>query len=145
MLNATIYCHSLYNSMLGKIQKAGYVPVGLGSDSFSSEWMRDNTLINISHKNKYYAEYTFYYWYWKNILPKKENNNWVGFCSYRELWGNKSKIFQDSNFNDVVLTKIPEQWEKYDTVIGEPIYINELKISKLLKHRLLRNKRVLVW
>ena len=70
MLNATIYCHSLYNKMLPIIKKVGYVPVGLGKDNFSDEWLRDNTKINISHKNKYYAEYTFYYWFWKNILPK---------------------------------------------------------------------------
>ena len=56
MHNATIYCHSLHDSMLSKIKKVGYVPVGLGSGKFSAEWLRDDTLINISHKNKYYAE-----------------------------------------------------------------------------------------
>ena len=70
MHNGTIYCHSLHNKMLQPIKNAGYVPVGLGSNNFSDEWLRDNTLINISHKNKHYAEYTFYYWFWKNILPK---------------------------------------------------------------------------
>ena len=142
MLNATIYCHSLYDSMLNKIKTVGYVPVGLGTNNFSSEWVRDNTLLNIADKNKYYAEYTFYYWYWKNILPKSKDNQWVGFCSYRELWGNKTQISKNSKFHEVVLTEIPKQWNNYDTIIGEPIYINELKLSKLLKRglwSLLRN------
>ena len=136
MINASIYCHSLYENMLTKIKTAGYIPVGLGSNNFSNEWTRDNTLLNIANKNKYYAEYTFYYWYWKNVLPKSENNRWVGFCSYRELWGNKSKISKNAKFNEVVLTEIPKQWENYDTIIGEPIYINRLKLSKLLKRGL---------
>jgi len=134
MNNATIYCHSLFNEMLPKIKKVGYVPVGLGNREFSKEWLRDNTLINISNKNKYYAEYTFYYWFWKNVLPKMNNDQWIGFCSYRELWGNKKKINHSSKFEDVVLTEIPKEWEKYDTVVGEHLYINNLKFSKLLKH-----------
>ena len=60
MHNATIYCHCLYDEMLSEIKKVGYVPVGLGSGKFSKEWLKDDTLINISHKNKYYAEYTFF-------------------------------------------------------------------------------------
>ena len=97
MNNATIYCHSLHNKMLSEIKKEGYVPVGLGSGNFSEEWLKDGTLINISHKNKYYAEYTFYYWFWKNIFPKVKDNHWIGFCSYRELWGNKKNLQKIQN------------------------------------------------
>ena len=92
MHNTTMYCHSLHDKMLSEIKKVGYVPVGLGSSKFSKEWLKDDTLINISHKNKYYAEYTFFYWFWKNILPNVKDNHWIGFCSYRELWANKKKI-----------------------------------------------------
>ena len=137
MNNATIYCHSLHNKMLSEIKKVGYVPVGLGSGNFSEAWLKDDTLINISHKNKYYAEYTFYYWFWKNIFPKVKDNHWIGFCSYRELWGNKKKITENSKFENVVLTKIPSEWERFDTIIGEPIFMNDLKFSKLIKHGLL--------
>ena len=136
MNNAIIYCHSLYSEMLNKIKKVGYTPVGLGNKNFSNEWIRDNTLINISHKNKHYAEYTFYYWFWKNILPKINDNQWIGFCSYRELWGNKKQITENSKFEDVVLTEISSEWEKFDTIVGEHIFMNELKFSKLVKHGL---------
>ena len=98
MYNATIYCLCLHNKILPEIKKVGYVPVGLGNDEFSEEWLKDNTLINISQKNKYYGEYTFYYWFWKNILPKIKNNHWIGFCSYRELWGNKKEMTKNSKF-----------------------------------------------
>ena len=137
MHNATIYCHSLRDKMLPVIKKVGYVPVGLGDGKFSKEWLKDDTLINISHKNKYYAEYTFFYLFWKNILPKTKDNHWIGFCSYRELWSNKIKITENSKFEDVVLTKIPSEWEKFDTIIGEHIFVNKLKFSKLIKRGLI--------
>ena len=136
MHNTTMYCHSLHDKMLSVIQKVGYVPVGLGDGKFSEEWLKDDNLINISHKNKYYAEYTFYYWFWKNVLPKVKDNHWIGFCSYRELWGNKRKITENSKFTDVVLTETPREWEKFDTILGEHIFMNNLKFSKLIKHGL---------
>ena len=68
MHNATIYCLCLHNKILPIIKKLGYVPVGLGNDKFSKEWLRDNTLDNISHKNKYYSEYSFNYWFWKKFI-----------------------------------------------------------------------------
>ena len=136
MHNTTMYCHSLHDKMLSVIQKVGYVPVGLGDGKFSEEWLKDDSLINICHKNKYYAEYTFYYWFWKNVLPKVKDNHWIGFCSYRELWGNKRKITENSKFTDVVLTETPREWEKFDTILGEHIFMNNLKFSKLIKHGL---------
>ena len=96
MDNATIYCLCLHNKVLPVIKKLGYVPVGLGDDKFSKEWIRDNTFENISYKNKYYSEYTFHYWFWKNILPKIEDNHWIGFSAYREHWGNKKEIYKNS-------------------------------------------------
>ena len=136
MLNASIYCLCLHNKVFSIVKKLNYIPVGLGNDSFSNEWLRDNTLENISYKNRNYSEYTFHYWYWKNMLPKMKENHWVGFCAYREYWGNTKKINENSNVEDVVLTEIPKEWEKLDTVIGEHKYINDLKFSKLVKHGL---------
>tara|TARA_B100001179_G_C18512358_1_gene369105 strand:+ start:17 stop:826 length:810 start_codon:yes stop_codon:yes gene_type:complete len=137
MDNATIYCMCLHDKVLPEIKKVGYVPVGLSNDNYSKEWLKDNTLENISYKNKYYGEYTFYYWFWKNILPKASDNHWIGFCSYRELWGNKKKMTENSKFEEVVLTEVPREWDGFDTVIGEHIYMNDLKLSKLIKHGLL--------
>ena len=146
MHNLTIYCHSLYENMLSEIKKVGYVPVGLGSEEFSREWLKDNTLVNISHKNKYYAEYTFYYWFWKNLLKYKKENEWIGFCSYRELWGNKKQVTENSKFEDVVLTEIPSEWEKFNTILGEHISIGGTKVIKVIKYgklAILRNPKAI--
>ena len=91
MHNASMYCLCLHDKTLPIVKKLGYLPVGLGSENFSKDWIRDNTLENISSKNKYYGEYTFHYWFWKNIFPKIEDKKWIGFCAYREYWGNKKK------------------------------------------------------
>ena len=136
MQNAKMYCLCLHNNTLPIIKKLSYVPVGVGSDKFSEEWLKDNTLENISFKNKYYGEYTFHYWYWKNILPQIDDSYWIGFCAYREYWGNKKKITQDSKVEDVTIREIPKEWEKFDTIVGEHININDLKLSKLIKHGL---------
>ena len=90
-----IYCMSIHSSNLEIIKSLNYVPVGLYKNNFSQEWLRDNSGDNISHKNPFYGEYTFYYWYWKNLLNLNDKNNWVGFCSYREYWGKKEKIHSE--------------------------------------------------
>ena len=165
MKNATMYCLCIHNKVLPIIKKLEYVPVGLGNDNFSEEWLRDNTEDNISLKNKYYSEFSFHYWFWKNMLPKIDGNQWVGFCAYRNYWSNKKKIVNDLNFKinkegipnlivsnntkleNVVLKEIPREWENFDTVIGNHIFINNLKLSKLLKHglwSLIRNPSALI-
>ena len=72
MDNLKIFCMCLDNKYLDIVKKLNYVPVGLKNKNFSSEWLQDNTLDNISFKNPYYGEYTFYYWYWKNLLKEKK-------------------------------------------------------------------------
>ena len=69
-----MYCLCLKNDSLNLVKSLNYIPVGLGESNFSNEWLRDNTLTNISSKNKHYGEYTFHYWFWKNILPKLSND-----------------------------------------------------------------------
>lgn len=62
----------LDNDYLDVVKRLKYIPVGLKNKNFSNEWLLDNTKDNISHKNPYYGEYTFYYWYWKNLLKDKK-------------------------------------------------------------------------
>ena len=134
---------SLYNSNYEIIKNLGYIPVGLKNNDFSKNWLRDNTLNNISKKNPYYGEYTFYYWYWKNLLDLKKKDEWTGFCSYREYWGNKIKS-NSNNLKDLVLQKPPTDWNGYDAIIGEPIFIGGTKLMKILKYgklALLRNPK----
>ncbi len=154
MHNLTIYCLCLNSESLPVVKKLGYEPVGLGNNKFSKEWLRDNTLENISSKNKFYGEYTFHYWFWKNILPKIQDGQWIGFCAHKDFWSNKQDINHDINFqfnkekvpnvilkddinlDDLVLKKIPDEWNKFDTIIGQHMYINNLQFSKLIKRGL---------
>ena len=39
-----------YMNIIVNLKKLNYVPVGLGKNNFSSEWLRDNKDINISEK-----------------------------------------------------------------------------------------------
>ena len=66
----------LDHEYLDIVKKLNYIPVGLKNKNFSSEWLLDSTGNNISEKNPFYGEYTFYYWYWKNLL--KEKNDRMG-------------------------------------------------------------------
>jgi hypothetical protein len=69
-----MYCLSLYSENFNSLKKIQYTPVGLGNNIFTEEWLRDNTKINISHKNKYYGEYSFHYWFWKNMIDEIDEN-----------------------------------------------------------------------
>ena len=123
----------LDNNYLDVVKKLDYIPVGLKNKNFSKDWLLDNTLENISEKNPYYGEYTFYYWYWKNLLKYKKENEWIGFCSYRELWGNEKDLKNKNSFKSL-LKNLPLEWNKFDSIIGEPIILNRPKLAKLLKH-----------
>ena len=68
--NLTMFCLTINPNDLDLIREINYIPVGLGKENFSSDWFRDNIGENISEKNKYYGEYTFHYWLWKNYINK---------------------------------------------------------------------------
>ena len=99
MQNLKMFCICIHNQLLDKVKKLNYIPVGLSDCQFDSGWIRDNLGENISKKNKFYGEYTFHYWFWKNELNKITDGNWVGFCAYRRFWLNdKLEINQDLKF-----------------------------------------------
>ena len=142
MSKTKIFCMCLHDHHLENLIKLNYTPVGLGQNNFSNKWMRDNTGINISHKNSYYGEYSFYYWIWKNYLNKIDDNNWLGFAGYRYHWAQSGEIHSDElnkiitkeNFTEHILKKIPDEWENEEVILGQKIKINNWKLSKILKH-----------
>ena len=67
------------------------------------------------------------------MLKFKKKNEWIGFCSYRELWGNKKKI-KDNQSTKFLLKKIPAIWSDYNAIIGQPLILKRPKISKILKY-----------
>lgn len=130
------------NSHLDKIKKLNYIPVGLGDGKFDKDWVRDNTLENISQKNSWYGENTFYYWLWKNNLKEHFDKEWVGFCHYRRFWIQDQFENKNEKLIKTILQEAPKEWSEYDVVLREEVYVNSTKISKILKHgkkQLLKN------
>ena len=130
-----MYCITLNDTHFEIIKKIGYIPVGLGNNIHNTGFCRDFIGENISNKNSYYGEYTFHYWLWKNQI-KNLNDDWIGFCQYRKFWSLRrdKKVFDDfNNFSDNLIKNIPREYENFESILGEPLYINQLKISKFLK------------
>ena len=117
------------------IKNLGYLPVGLGDKKFNSNWLGDKSEINISNKNRNYGEYTFHYWIWKNYLNEL-SDEWIGFCQYRKFWthkeNNKGEI-NLKNLNDYVIKGVPKELEGYESILGEPIFINQFRTMKFIK------------
>ncbi len=137
-----MYCFSLSNENLEKIKKINYIPVGLGRGNFDKEWLRDNTNDNISEKNSWYGENTFYYWLWKNDLKKKFDAEWTGFCHYRRFWAKDSSEKKYNNFKQSILQDPAPEWKGHDIILRDEVWVNGTKLSKILKHgkrQLLKN------
>ena len=139
MKNLKMFCLSLEPEHYEFIKKLEYIPVGLGERNFNINWFTDKSGSSISEKNKYYGEYTFHYWLWKNYLDScfLDTNSWIGFCQYRKFWSTRSdNLLPDSidKVKPLILTEIPKLYDNYDVILGEPYFINQLKIMKFLKH-----------
>jgi len=135
MKNLQMFCLSLNPKHKIIIDKLGYVPVGLGNNSFPAGWLSDKTEDNIASKNQYYGEYTFHYWLWKN--KKVKFNNWIGFCQYRKFWKKNLENYSDNSFeafNNIVLKEIPKNFSNYESIIGENFFVNQFRLSKFIKH-----------
>ena len=142
MKNFSMFCLSLYPDHLNNLKKINYIPVGLGANNFNNEWIGDRKGENISNKNKYYGEYTFHYWFWKNMIDNISNKDWIGFCAYRRYWANNNnlkseeltKIINNDNFKDYVLRDIKEDWSNFETILVEKTQFGKVKISKIIKN-----------
>ena len=142
MKDFSMFCLSLYAEHLNNLKKINYIPVVLGENNFNNEWLRDNTKQNISNKNKYYGEYTFHYWFWKNMIDEISDKNWIGFCAYRRYWANHNnmksnelnKIINNQNFREHVLQDVKNDWSNYETILGESIPFGKIKLSKIIKN-----------
>ena len=135
MKNLEMFCISLEPSHYDFIKQLEYTPVGLGDKNFDDKWLKDDSGINITKKNKNYGEYTFHYWIWKNYLNRL-NDDWIGFCQYRKFWSTKIYKTEDINLNSLssqVLKEIPDNFNRYETILGNPIFINQFRTMKFIK------------
>ena len=135
MSNLNMFCISMEPNHYKFIKELGYIPVGLGDKNFDDKWLTDRPGINISKKNKNYAEYTYHYWIWKNYLDKLDDK-WIGFCQYRKFWSLKDYETKDININSLnsqVLKEIPNEFKNYESNLGVPMFVNQWRGMKFLK------------
>ena len=131
-----MYCITTNNDHYEKIKSLGYIPVGLGREIFSNKFETDKTGENISVKNPFYGEYSFHYWIWKNKIKEMKQLEWIGFCQYRKYWsinGDKKQINNLQDLSNNLIKEIPKQFDKFDVILGEPLLINNFKLTKILK------------
>ena len=83
MRKLEIFCICLNNELLDIVNRFNYIPVGLGEGNFSNQWIRDNTK-KYRHKNKYYGEHSFHYWFGKINLILKKKINGLGFVDIED-------------------------------------------------------------
>ena len=76
-----IFCFTHIPS--AKLEKIGYKMGGIKKKDFPKNYLTCDEGINIIEKEKYYSEYVFHYWFWKNKLKSYENDTWIGFCQKR--------------------------------------------------------------
>ena len=109
--------------------------IGVGKNNFPSNYIIENSGNNIADKNFCYSETSFHYWIWKNLLPKLNEDEWIGTCQYRRYFVKKeyaNKIQYDNrqqglydlnNIEDLksILQLEPEkEWNNYDVVLCKP-------------------------
>ena len=136
-----MYCLTIHDDHYEKIKKIKYTPVGLGKNISSTKFLQDTSGKNISHKNPYYGEYSFHYWLWKNEIKNLNNEDWIGFCQYRKFWASTNEEKQYNNINELnqnLIQTIPKELDKFETILGEPLFINQFKLTKFFKKNLLK-------
>ena len=133
MENLKMFALCLYPRHLTDIKNLKYIPVGLGKNDFSKEWIRDNTGENITQKNPFYGEYTFHYWFWKNMINSLSNDTWIGFCGYRYFWQNSNEVIDAPKKKDI-LSRVPYEWKNYETIISCKQYTTNIKFKKIIKN-----------
>lgn len=63
-----------------------FVALYVGEAANTTSGLNDRTGDSIAQKNSFYSELTAQYWAWKNILPKTDANEIIGFCHYRRFF-----------------------------------------------------------
>lgn len=133
-----IFCISIFNKNFKQLKNLNLIPVGLGDNNFSKEWLNDKVGQNISKKNINFGEYTFHYNLWKNKNLIFRSNEWIGFCSYRRFWTNtnKSNLNNFKDLKQIIIKKPKKNWKDFDVILGEPLIFKKIKNIKLIKENI---------
>ena len=129
-----IYC--VTNKDLKFLRNLNYNLAAVGKDKFSDLYIRCDNQKNIYHKELFYSELTFHYWYWKNRLNKILDNDsiWIGFCQKRRFWLKKKNFQNEDVFSkDDFLIDIPSEWKGHNAIICQPMSLEVNNLTKFMK------------
>ena len=146
MKNLKIYC--VTNKKLDFVSKSNYFFGWVGEEPAPKDYLTCNTQDNIFIKEKFYSELTFHYWYWKNQLKNENDTDWIGFCQKRRFWIKneaKEKNINTNNANEFLVDKVEELPKNVESIICEPIRVNNVKKMKMIKRgikSLIRNPSI---
>ena len=133
MNNLKIYC--VTNKKISHLEGSSLLLASVSNDKLGKNYLRSNTEDNIFHKEKYYSELTFHYWYWKNLI-KTEKADWVGFCQRRRIWiknSSSNEYINKQNIKNHIL-KLPDPgWSGYDSILCSEITTAGAKKIKMIK------------
>ena len=104
-----IFCISIHNENYSYFKNNSLTPVGLGLNYFDKNWINDKFKNDISLKNENFGEYSFHYKLWKDLLVKGDDNEWIGFCTYRRFWVKKNSVMPKNlqELSSIILKEIP--------------------------------------
>ena len=135
MTGNNINMYSITHKRVKFLEETSYNLINVGKDSISERYLNCDTGENIIHKEKFYSELTFHYWFWKNKLDVKKDD-WIGFCQRRRFW-TKIKINEENLENKFLkqnlLEKIPNEFDQYESFMCERTHVNNIKKMKMLK------------
>ena len=100
-----IFC--VTNKPLPILEKSALNLAGVGEHDFSSNYINSKIKNNIHHKEKFYSELTFHYWYWKNLLMSENSaiskNNEINFlyCVKDKFLENYQDHIKGINSHDI--------------------------------------------
>ena len=123
MSNKKIKLFCVTDKPLPDLENTNLILAGVGKYNFSSKYIDTSTKINIFHKEEYYSELTFHYWYWKNLL-NTEDCDWIN---------KNSTNINYKNIHECLLKEADRSWENSNTILCDPINISGAKKIKLIK------------
>ena len=131
--NLQIFCTSInYHKVIDTLPDYIY-PLGLGENTFPTNWYNEKNGKNISNLNQYYGELTGLYWIWKNKLVEMKRDDLIGNCHYRKLWLNNLYInkqkFSFSSLYSKLLNPINISSE-CESIQVQPINFQNKNLSK---------------
>ena len=142
-----LYC--ITHKPIKKIETLGLIPFGVGKNNFPKNYVIENSGHNIAERNINYSETSFHYWYWKNILNLRQQDEWFGMCQYRRYFvkykyknmiknfdGNQGFYPNIDSFETLEksLQKTPDKsWNSYDVILCQPWSVKLKSKTKLFK------------